>query len=203
MLLEVAHREPGQHDGSPGAACLQLGGPELAINTLHSPADVKLPRSQIDVIPAQGEQLAAAEAGRQRQHVQGFQPLAVDDFEQAPSLREIQAQTAVVIKAAPQAAPLARRQRRALPLSGPPGARRATRNDPLGSLRPCGTCLVTQLAAMSSPTEGVTAHLGTHGSQRHGRPERPAPGPIHPRSTEGTQGPWSSGAGKDSPCVPL
>jgi hypothetical protein len=31
-----------------------------------------------------------------------------------------------VLKAAP-AAPLARRQRRALPLSGPPGARRATR----------------------------------------------------------------------------
>jgi len=48
---------------------------------------------------------------------------------------------------------------------------------------------------MSSATEGVTAPLGAHRSQRHGRPERPAPGPIHPRSTEGTQGPWSSGAG--------
>ena len=30
------------------------------------------------------------------------------------------------VKAAPHAAPLARRQRRALPLGGPPGARRAT-----------------------------------------------------------------------------
>ena len=106
-------------------------------------------------------------------------------------------------KAARCAGPLARRQRRALPWRGPPGARRATpattRLDHYGIL---GPCQVTQLAAMSSAIEAVTAPLGAHGSQRHGRPERPTPGPIHPRSTESTQGPWSSGVGTDSPCGP-
>jgi len=86
MLLEVAHRELGQHDGSPRAAGLQLNDLELAIDALHGPADTKLPRSEIDVIPAQSEQLAAAKAGSQRQDVQGFEPLTVDHLEQPLSL---------------------------------------------------------------------------------------------------------------------
>ena len=83
MLLEVAHRELGQHDGSPRAAGLRLNDLELAVDTLHGPADVKLPRSEIDVIPAQRQQLTAAKAGSQRQDVQSFEPLAVDHLEQA------------------------------------------------------------------------------------------------------------------------
>ena len=93
MLLEVARRELGQHDGSPCAAGLQLNDLELAVDALHGPADTKLPRSEIDVIPAQGEQLAAAKAGSQREDVQGFEPLAVDHLEQPLSLGEIQAHT--------------------------------------------------------------------------------------------------------------
>ena len=97
MLLEVAHRELGQHDGSPRAAGLRLNDLEPAIDTLYGPQDVKLPRSEIDVIPAQGEQLTAPKAGGQRQDVQGFQPLAVDHFEQALGLRQVQAHAALVV----------------------------------------------------------------------------------------------------------
>jgi len=39
---------------------------------------MKLPRREVDVIPPQGEQLATAKTGRQRQDIQSLQPLAVD-----------------------------------------------------------------------------------------------------------------------------
>jgi hypothetical protein len=59
---------------------------------------VKLPRRDIDVIPPQGEQLAAAKTGRQRQHIQSLQPFTLDYIEQALHLRQTQARAAVVIE---------------------------------------------------------------------------------------------------------
>jgi hypothetical protein len=41
-----------------------------------------LPGTQVDVLQAQGEQLAAAQPGRERQNEEGFEPLALDDAEQ-------------------------------------------------------------------------------------------------------------------------
>ena len=81
----------------PTGSCLSwLHDPELAVYTLHGPANVKLPRSDADVIPPQGEQLAAAKSSRQRQDIQRLQPLIVDYIEQALGLRETQAHAAVV-----------------------------------------------------------------------------------------------------------
>jgi hypothetical protein len=42
----------------------------------------KLPRVQVDVLPPQGEQLAATQTGREGQDEEGFQPLALEDAEQ-------------------------------------------------------------------------------------------------------------------------
>jgi len=38
----------------------------------------KLPRVQVDILPAQGEQLTAAQPGRERQDKEGLQPLALE-----------------------------------------------------------------------------------------------------------------------------
>jgi hypothetical protein len=91
----MTHREPGQHDRPPRAACLRLDNLQLALDTLHSPAHVKLPRSEIDVIPAQRQQFTAAKPGCQRQNVQSLQPLAIDHIEQALSLRHVQSYAAL------------------------------------------------------------------------------------------------------------
>ena len=90
---------------SPGAGCLQLDGLKPDVNALHGLANVKLPRREVDVIPPEGEQLATAKTGRQRQHIQSFQPLTVDYIEQALRLHQTKARPAVVIERARCCAP--------------------------------------------------------------------------------------------------
>jgi hypothetical protein len=97
VLLEMAHREPGQHHRPPRAACLRLDNLKFAADPLHGPAYVKLPRSEIDVIPPQRQQLTAAKTGHQRQDVESLQPLAADHLEQALSLRDVQAHAALAV----------------------------------------------------------------------------------------------------------
>jgi hypothetical protein len=83
--MKMAHREPGQHHRPPRATCLRLDNLKLAIDPLHGPTHVKLPRSEVDVIPPQRQQLTAAKTGHQRQDVQSLEPLAADHLEQALS----------------------------------------------------------------------------------------------------------------------
>ncbi len=64
---------------------------------MHGAAHVKLPRSEINVIPAQRQQLTAAKTGRQRHDVQSLQPLAIDHIEQALGLRDVQAHAALAV----------------------------------------------------------------------------------------------------------
>jgi hypothetical protein len=82
VLAQVADGQPGQDNCPPGGARLRLHDPQLAVGALQGPAHPKLPRVQIDILPAQGEQLAAAQPGRERQDVEGFQPFALDGAEQ-------------------------------------------------------------------------------------------------------------------------
>jgi hypothetical protein len=89
VLLKMAHREPGQHNRPPRASRLRLRNLKLAVDPLHGSADMKLPRFEIDVIPAQSQQLTAAKTSRQRQDVESLQPLATDHTEQAHGLRPV------------------------------------------------------------------------------------------------------------------
>jgi hypothetical protein len=54
-----------------------------------SQAHVKLPRSEIDVIPPQRQQLTTAKTGCHRESVQSLQPLIIDHIEQTLSLRHV------------------------------------------------------------------------------------------------------------------
>ena len=72
VLLKMAHCEPGQHNRPPRAARLRLRNLKLAVDPLQGPANVKLPRSEIDVIPPKSQQLTAAKAGSQRQDVESL-----------------------------------------------------------------------------------------------------------------------------------
>ena len=67
VFPKMAHREPGQHDRPPRAAGLRLGDLKFAADSLHSQAHVKLPRSEMDVIPPQRQQLTTAKTGGHRQ----------------------------------------------------------------------------------------------------------------------------------------
>jgi len=71
VLAQVPDREFGQDDCSPGHARLGLNDPQLAVGALQGPVHPKLPRVHVDVLPPQGEQLAAAQTSRERQDEQG------------------------------------------------------------------------------------------------------------------------------------
>jgi len=71
VLAQVPDREFGQDDCSPGHARLVLNDPQLAVGALQGPVHPKLPRVHVDVLPPQGEQLAAAQTSRERQDEQG------------------------------------------------------------------------------------------------------------------------------------
>jgi hypothetical protein len=72
VLVKMAHCVPGQHNRPPRAARLRLDNFKLSVDPLQGPANVKLPRSEIDVIPAQSQQLTAAKTGRQRQDIESL-----------------------------------------------------------------------------------------------------------------------------------
>jgi hypothetical protein len=52
VLPKMTHREPGQHNRPPRAARLRLHNLKFSIDPLNSQANMNLPRSEIDVIPA-------------------------------------------------------------------------------------------------------------------------------------------------------
>ena len=91
VLFKMTDRESGQHDRPPRAARLQFDNLKLAADPLHRPAHLKLPRSEIHVIPPQRQLLTAAKTGCQRQNVQRLQPLTIDHIKQAPGLCHVQA----------------------------------------------------------------------------------------------------------------
>jgi len=78
----MPHRELGQHDGSPRAACLRLDNLELAIDTLHGALNAKLPRSQIDVIGTVFSQDSGS-GGQQCSPAGGHQLTSLPDGEPA------------------------------------------------------------------------------------------------------------------------
>jgi hypothetical protein len=59
------------------------------------PANVKLPRVQIDIRAAQAEQLAPPQPRRQRQNIEGFEPFALDDLQEVPGVLDGQCQELV------------------------------------------------------------------------------------------------------------
>jgi hypothetical protein len=67
-------------------AGLGLNEPQFAADALQRPANVKLPRVQVDIRPAQAEQLATPQPSCQRQDVEGFEPFALDDPQEVPGL---------------------------------------------------------------------------------------------------------------------
>src|SRR5262249_31670655 len=65
VLSKVADSESGQNHGPPRALRLRFHHLQAAADALQREAHVKLPRFEVDVIPAKAEQLTSAETGRQ------------------------------------------------------------------------------------------------------------------------------------------
>ena len=64
VLLEIAHRQPRASTTVRSELLVSSSTIwSLPLDTLHGPANLKLPSRQVDVIPSQGGQLAAAQAG--------------------------------------------------------------------------------------------------------------------------------------------
>ena len=81
--------------GTLTAARRGLNDPQLAVRELQGLANPKLPRVQIDILPAQGEQLTAAQPGRERQDEEGLKSLAPDGAEQPRAVLDGQVWAAV------------------------------------------------------------------------------------------------------------
>jgi hypothetical protein len=85
VLGEVTDGQLGHHHDADRCAGLGLNEPQLAADALERPANVKLPRVQVDIGPSQAEQLAPPQSGCQRQDVEGFEPFALDDLQEMPA----------------------------------------------------------------------------------------------------------------------